>query len=82
MYPVVVSDLDGTLLNKQHQLSPRTKEVITQLSERGVKFVFATGRHFLDVEQIRAQLGIDMYLITSNGAMVHNTRTADVSAFN
>ncbi|ELV7510914.1 HAD hydrolase family protein, partial [Aeromonas veronii] len=25
MFKVVVSDLDGTLLNKQHQISPRTR---------------------------------------------------------
>ncbi|KEI72486.1 Cof-type HAD-IIB family hydrolase [Endozoicomonas elysicola] len=72
MYPVVVSDLDGTLLNKQHELSPRTRDVICRLSEKGIKFIFATGRHYQDVEQIRAQLGVDMYLITSNGARVHN----------
>ena len=72
MYPVVVSDLDGTLLNKQHELAPRTREVIQQLSRQGIKFIFATGRHYQDVEKIRAQLGIDMYLITSNGARVHN----------
>ena len=36
MYPVVVSDLDGTLLNKQHELSPRTREVIQHLSEKGI----------------------------------------------
>ena len=72
MFPVVVSDLDGTLLNKQHQLSPKTKEVLHRLSAQGIKFVFATGRHYEDVEQIRSQLGIDMYLITSNGAQVHN----------
>ena len=72
MYPVVVSDLDGTLLTKQHELSPRTQEVIHALSERGVKFVFATGRHYQDVEKFRAQLGVNMYLITSNGARVHD----------
>ncbi|WP_067514634.1 Cof-type HAD-IIB family hydrolase [Endozoicomonas ascidiicola] len=72
MYPVVVSDLDGTLLNKNHELSPRTREVIQTLSQQGIKFIFATGRHYQDVERIRAQLGVDMYLITSNGARVHN----------
>ncbi len=72
MYPVVISDLDGTLLTKQHEISPRTREVIHALSERGIKFVFATGRHYQDVEKIRAQLGVDMYLITSNGARVHD----------
>ena len=72
MYPVVVSDLDGTLLNDNHQVSARTQQVIRQLSEQGVRFIFATGRHYLDVEEIRARLGVDMYLITSNGARVHN----------
>ena len=72
MFPVVVSDLDGTLLNKNHQLSARTKEVVQRLSAEGIKFVFATGRHFLDVDKLRSDLGIDMYLITSNGARVHN----------
>ena len=74
MYPVVVSDLDGTLLNKQHKLSPRTREVIQALSRKGIKFIFATGRHYQDVERIRAELGVDMYLITSNGAQVHNPK--------
>lgn len=72
MFPVVVSDLDGTLLNKEHQISPKTRDVLHRLSEQGVKFVFATGRHYEDVELIRSQLGIDMYLITSNGARVHD----------
>lgn len=72
MYPVVVSDLDGTLLNQHHELTPRTKEVIHRLSAEGIKFVFATGRHHLDVEKLRSQLGIEMFTITSNGARVHN----------
>ncbi|WP_263078556.1 Cof-type HAD-IIB family hydrolase [Endozoicomonas sp. Mp262] len=72
MYPVVVSDLDGTLLNDSHELSDRSREIIQNLSAKGIKFIFATGRHYLDVDQIRAQLGIDMYLITSNGARVHS----------
>ena len=71
MFPVVVSDLDGTLLNKEHQLSERTRSVVRRLSQQGVKFVFATGRHYRDVEFLRASLGIDMYLITSNGARVY-----------
>ena len=74
MYSVVVSDLDGTLLNKDHKVSERTKEVVRRLSQQGVKFVFATGRHYDDVEFIRASLGVDMYLITSNGARVHDPK--------
>lgn len=72
MYKVVVSDLDGTLLNKQHQVSPRTRDTLHRLVNQGVKFVLATGRHHVDVRGIRAALGLDIDLITSNGAVVHD----------
>ncbi len=72
MYPVVVSDLDGTLLNDNHELTQHTRHVFRQLRNRGVRFVIASGRHHQDVKAIRALLGIDMYLITANGARVYN----------
>ncbi|WP_312468566.1 sugar/pyridoxal phosphate phosphatase YigL [Pseudescherichia sp.] len=73
MYQVVASDLDGTLLSPDHSLSPYAKETLKLLTERGVNFVFATGRHHVDVGQIRDKLGIKAYMITSNGARVHDT---------
>jgi len=72
MYPIVVSDLDGTLLGPDHQLSAFTRETLLMLAERGIKFIMASGRHYMDVEKIREQLGLDIFLITSNGARVHN----------
>lgn len=70
MYKVVVSDLDGTLLNADHHLSPFTRKIITSLVNSGIKFILATGRHFIDVKAITDSLGIDIYLVTSNGAVV------------
>lgn len=72
MYKVVVSDLDGTLLNSAHQISERTRDTLHDLVDRGIKLVMATGRHYVDVRQIRDTLGLDIDLITSNGAVVHN----------
>ena len=72
MYPIVASDLDGTLLQNDHTLSPYAKDTLRLLSQNGIHFVFATGRHHVDVGQIRDGLGIDSYMITSNGARVHN----------
>lgn len=72
MYQVVASDLDGTLLAPDHTLRPYTKETLKLLTARGINFVFATGRHHIDVSQIRDGLGISAYMITSNGARVHN----------
>ena len=71
MYPVVVSDLDGTLFNPDHRLSLKTQQVIRRLSQQGVKFILATGRHYEDIKHLRTTLGIDMYLVTSNGARAH-----------
>ena len=73
MYQVVASDLDGTLLSPDHTLSPYAKETLKLLTARGVNFVFATGRHHVDVGQIRDNLGIKTYMITSNGARVHDS---------
>lgn len=70
MYQVVASDLDGTLLSPDHTLSPYAKETLKLLTARGIHFVFATGRHHVDVGQIRDNLEIKSYMITSNGARV------------
>lgn len=72
MYHIVASDLDGTLLSPDHVLSPYTKQTLKALVAKGIHFVFATGRHHMDVEKIRNNLGINAYMITSNGARVHD----------
>jgi len=73
MYQVVASDLDGTLLSPDHTLSEYAKQTLKLLTERDIHFVFATGRHHIDVGQIRDNLGINAFMITANGARVHNT---------
>ncbi|MGM3173423.1 sugar/pyridoxal phosphate phosphatase YigL [Dickeya lacustris] len=73
MYPIVASDLDGTLLSPDHTLSPYAKQTLRQMTEQGIHFVFATGRHHMDVAQMRDNLAISAYMITSNGARVHNS---------
>ena len=82
MYQVVASDLDGTLLSPDHHLTPYAKETLKLLTERGLNFVFATGRHYIDVGQIRDNLGIKSYMITSNGARVHDADGKQVFAHN
>lgn len=69
---IVASDLDGTLLAPNHQLSAYTKQTLQELHQKGFTFIFATGRHHVDVAGIRQQTGIPAYMITSNGARVHD----------
>ncbi len=68
---IVASDLDGTLLAPDHKLSTFTKKTLKDLHDKGFTFIFATGRHHVDVAGIREIAGIPAYMITSNGARVH-----------
>ncbi|GLO62297.1 hydrolase [Vibrio sp. MACH09] len=71
-FTIVASDLDGTLLSPDHQLSEVSKQTLKALHQQGYHFVFATGRHHIDVANMREQVGIPAYMITSNGARVHD----------
>lgn len=72
MIKAIVSDLDGTLLNSHHRLGNFTHEVLEKLVARGLKLILASGRPWADVEAIRQQINTEMFLITSNGARVHD----------
>lgn len=57
-FKVVALDMDGTLLNSQHQVSVRSRRVLSQLLAMGVHVIFATGRPFTDVHRIKQRLNI------------------------
>lgn len=71
-YKAVVCDLDGTLLNGEHTISKATIDIIKKITDMGVKFFIATGRHHMDALKFKEMLGLDSYLISSNGARIHD----------
>nr|WP_288835671.1 HAD family hydrolase [uncultured Flavobacterium sp.] len=68
---VIISDLDGTLLNSDHRISDYTKQVFRELYNQNYLIIVATGRHHLDAMPIIETLGFPIYLVTSNGARIH-----------
>ncbi|MFT6986094.1 MAG: Cof subfamily protein (haloacid dehalogenase superfamily) [Psychromonas sp.] len=72
MYKIAISDLDGTLLGPDHKISPKTTDTVQRWVESGHKFVIATGRHYIEAKSLQKALDIPIYLVTSNGARVHN----------
>ena len=68
MNTLYVSDLDGTLLNANTELSEKSKEIINTLVQRGVKFTYATARSFSSASKILQGLNISIPAITYNGA--------------
>lgn len=69
---VVISDLDGTLLNSDHTISAYTKSVFQELHKQNYLIIVATGRHHMDAMAIVNNLGFPVYLVTSNGARIHS----------
>lgn len=69
---VIVTDLDGTLLNPDHQISEYSKTVFRTLHDLGYLIIVATGRHHLDAKVLVDKLGFPVYLVTSNGARIHS----------
>ena len=73
MYKVVVSDLDGTLLNSDQEVSELSKKVIRELCDRGIKFYIATGRAYPDAKRIMESIGIKIPLISANGGVINDS---------
>ncbi|MBP3307437.1 MAG: HAD family phosphatase [Anaerotignum sp.] len=69
---LVASDLDGTLLNKNKEITPRLFDALKKLDELGIYFVPSTGRPFGTVPQAIKELPFLKYVITSNGATIYD----------
>jgi Cof subfamily protein (haloacid dehalogenase superfamily) len=71
-------DIDGTLLNSRFQVSPVDLKALRDAHARGVEVVLVTGRRHAFALPIAEQLGFDLWLISSNGAV---TRSQHAESF-
>lgn len=65
-------DIDGTLLNSQFQIPPANLEALRHAHQAGVEIVLVTGRRHTFALPIAQQLGLDLWLISSNGAVTRS----------
>lgn len=78
---LVAVDMDGTLLNENNVLTPKTIEVVKAAKAQGIKVVLCTGRPLTGVTPFLHELGLtdsSDYVITFNGALVQNTATGEI----
>ena len=65
---MMVTDLDGTLFQKDHRISARNYRTLLDLGEQGIIRVIATGRHLYSAHRVLApDFPID-FLVFSSGA--------------
>jgi len=65
-------DIDGTLLNPQFQISPQDLAALQGAHQQGVEVILVTGRRHTFALPIARQLGFDLWLISSNGAITRS----------
>jgi Cof subfamily protein (haloacid dehalogenase superfamily) len=69
---LLATDIDGTLLNPQFQISDRDLAALRQAHAAGIEIVLVTGRRHTFALPIAKQLGFDLWLISSNGAVTRS----------
>jgi Cof subfamily protein (haloacid dehalogenase superfamily) len=65
-------DIDGTLLNPQFQVSSDDLAALRRAHAAGIEIVLVTGRRHTFALPIAQQLGFDLWLISSNGAVTRS----------
>ncbi|MEU4621235.1 HAD family hydrolase [Actinoplanes sp. NPDC023801] len=74
-FRLVASDIDGTLINSERLLSPRTLDVLSRVP---VPVVIVTGRPLRWLDQLFAQLPAPLPAICANGAVIYDPHTDEV----
>lgn len=76
---LVVFDLDGTLLNRQSQLTDYTRDTLRLLRERNIAYTVATGRTLHASRDLLQGQGFDLPHVYKNGVIIWNPRQQDYS---
>jgi Cof subfamily protein (haloacid dehalogenase superfamily) len=69
---LLATDIDGTLLNPQFQISEGDLAALRRAHAAGIEIVLVTGRRHSFALPIALQLGFDLWLISSNGAVTRS----------
>lgn len=72
MIKVIATDMDGTLLNNNHAISEKTKQVIKKACDKGFRFMVVTGRNFIGAWQELKYTDLVCDYIVSSGAEIRN----------
>lgn len=69
-YQLIVTDLDGTLLNSRGHVTPAVAEAVRRATDAGIEFIIASGRNRPAVEPVLEELGLRTPHIGTGGAYI------------
>lgn len=67
---LIALDMDGTLLNNNHEITEANRQAIKEAQDRGIHVVLSTGRPFHHCSPHADELGLASYLVTVNGSEI------------
>ena len=71
MLKLIATDMDGTLLNSNHEVSAEFSEVLRELKERNIIMSIATGRSYPDALSKVEEYKDSLMFICENGCVVY-----------
>ena len=74
MYKIIFIDIDGTLRNKNKEITQRTKKAIKNVVDKGIIVVLASGRPRKYTQNVNKEAGASQYIISSNGGNVYDCK--------
>lgn len=80
-YKLLVLDVDGTLLNENKEITPRTQAALLKAQQMGVHVVLASGRPTGGVMPLAKALELDNYggfVLSYNGGQIINVQTGEL----
>ena len=69
---LLVSDIDGTLIDSQYRIPARTREAIQRWMAQGGGFAIATGRSWESVEKCLGDLRVNRPCVLANGGLLYD----------
>jgi Cof subfamily protein (haloacid dehalogenase superfamily) len=69
---LIAIDIDGTLLNPEFQISATDLATLRRADAEGIEVILVTGRRHTFALPIAQQLGFELWLISSNGAITRS----------
>ena len=73
-----VTDLDGTLLNRQDRINPKSITIINELVKKGMLFTYATARSLVSASVVTRGLSTDFPVIIYNGVFTIHPSTEEI----
>ncbi|WRS28116.1 Cof-type HAD-IIB family hydrolase [Oscillospiraceae bacterium MB08-C2-2] len=75
---VIMSDVDGTLITRDHKRSARNVEALNRFIAKGGRFGLSTGRVPIQLKELLGHLPINFPCVMYNGGMIYDYNTGKI----